>query len=134
MEIVVHISRGMLMEMTRRWQKSIFIGCSAVLFAIQALEAKRSAPEPVRPVVIGSVEYSAPHEKMGSVVATDTKTHRELWQKQIYAVRIDPALERDVQDVFIKSLAFAHGTLTVTNERGERYALDLATCVVTRLP
>src|SRR4051812_43764312 len=107
--------------------------CLIALVGVRPAEAKRSAPTDVAPVVVGQVEYSAPHDAMGFVVATDIKTHRELWRKEIYRVTIDPKLERDVQDVFIKSLVLEHGKLTITNERGKRYALDLSASSVTRL-
>jgi outer membrane protein assembly factor BamB len=96
--------------------------------------AKRSAPELAQPVVVGRIEYSAPSWPMGFIVATDTHTRREIWRKRIYRVSIDPALERDVQDVFITSLTLAHGTLFITDERNRRYALELTTRKVTRLP
>lgn len=94
--------------------------------------AKRNAPKPVAPVVAGSVEYSAPHEFMGFVIATDTHTHKELWRERIYRVSINPALERDVQDVFIASLALERGVLIITTERGVSYTLDLVTRKVTK--
>ncbi len=105
---------------------------AAFFFAVAPAPAKRLAPKPVTPVVAGAVEYSAPHEQMGFVVATDTGTHKELWRERIYTVHIDPKLERDVQDVFITSLVIEGGVLVVTNERGESYALDLATRKVTK--
>jgi outer membrane protein assembly factor BamB len=88
----------------------------------------------VHPIVVGSIEYSSPSWPMGFIIATDTRTRREIWRKRIYRVKIDPALERDVQDVFIASLTIAHGNLFITNERGRRYALELSTRKVTRLP
>ena len=69
---------------------------------------------------------------MGFVVATDTTSHKELWRERIYTVRINPVLERDVQDVFITSLVIEHRALIITNERGDRYTLDLATRRVTK--
>ena len=69
---------------------------------------------------------------MGFVVATDTTSHKELWRERIYTVRINPVLERDVQDVFITSLVVERGALIITNERGDRYTLDLATRRVTK--
>jgi hypothetical protein len=95
-------------------------------------QAKRAAPKPVPSVVASSVEYSAPREQMGFVVATDTVSHKELWRERIYTVRIDPALERDVQEVFITSLVIENGALIITNERGDSYALDLVTRKVTK--
>ena len=69
---------------------------------------------------------------MGFVVATDTRSRKELWRERIFTVRIDPALEGDVQDAFITSLVIEGGALLITNERGDRYALDLATRKVTK--
>ena len=96
--------------------------------------AKRAAPKPVAPIVINDIQYSAPAEFMGYVIATDVHTQKELWRQVIYSIHVDPALERDVQDVFITSIALHGARLLVTNERGENYLLDLATRTVTRLP
>jgi hypothetical protein len=120
----------------RRFVLSGFFRTLAVLvpllLAATPALAKRAAPKPVTPVVVKTVEYSAPREQMGFVIATDTTSHKELWRERIYTVKIDPALERDVQDVFITSLVEEKGSLIVTNERGETYALDLATRKVTK--
>lgn len=106
----------------------------AAFFAVPApVSAKRSAPSPVPPVVVGNARYSAPVEAMAFVVATAVDTGKELWRVRIYEVRVDPKLERDVQEVFITSLEVKDGNLIVTNERGEKYALDLKTRKVTRL-
>ena len=104
----------------------LLIGVTAPVFA------KRSAPADAVPVVIKGIEYSAPHDAMGFVVAKGISSGKELWRVQIYKVRVNPELERDVQDVFITSLADKDGTLLITNERGEKYTLDLQTRKVTR--
>jgi hypothetical protein len=52
--------------------------------------------------------------------------------KRIYAIRYDRTLEEDVQDVFITSLKARGNVLLITNERGERFVLDLSTRKVTR--
>lgn len=110
----------------------LFLALAAFVLAPTPASAKRAAPKPVPPLVTDSVEYSAPHDLMGLVVATDVKTRKELWRERIYTVRIDPALERDVQDIFITALALEHGALVITNESGESYTLDLVTRKVTR--
>ncbi len=69
---------------------------------------------------------------MGFVIATDTQTHKELWRERIYRLSINPLLERDVQDVFIASLAIERGVLIITTERGVGYTLNLATRKVTK--
>ena len=94
--------------------------------------AKRAAPEGVTPITVHGITYSAPPEAMGFVVASNNSSGKELWRKRIYTVHIDPALERDVQEVFITSLTARGDTLLVTNERGERFSLDLHTRTVTR--
>lgn len=100
--------------------------------AATTAKAKRAAPKPVPAVTLKNIEYSAPHDLMGFVVATDTATHKELWRERIYAVTVNPALESDVQHVYITSLVIEESTLVITNERGESYALDLATRKVTQ--
>ncbi len=106
--------------------------CALLLAGVSPASAKRAAPRAVVPVVADGVRYSAPAEAMGFVVAAAADSGRELWRARIYEVRVDPNLERDVQDVFITSLALGGGTLLITNERGGRYALDMKTRKVTR--
>ena len=103
-----------------------------MFFITLTADAKRGAPKPVPPVAAGNIEYSAPQEFMGFVIANDTKAHKELWRERIYHTRINPLLERDVQDVFIASLAIERGVLIVTTERGVSYSLNLATRKVTK--
>ena len=107
--------------------------CAFLVCGIAPVLAKRAAPSPVAPVLFKGVQYSAPPEAMGFVVATGISSGKELWRVRIYEVRVDPKLERDVQDVFITALTLKDDTLIVTNERGEKYALDLKTRKVTRL-
>ncbi len=106
--------------------------CAVLLGGIAPVFAKRSAPADVAPIVIKGVEYSAPHDAMGFVVVKGISSGKELWRVRIYEVRVNPELERDVQDVFITALVAKDDTLLITNERGEKYALDLKTRKVTR--
>lgn len=101
-------------------------------FAATPAPAKRAAPKPVPPIAAHSIQYSAPHEQMGFVVATGTASNKELWRKRIYTIRFNPLMERDVQDVFITSLVIERGALIITNERGDSYTLDLATRRITK--
>ena len=103
---------------------------SSLLVSLPCL-AKRAAPAPVAPLVIGSMTFSAPASPVGLVAAVDTKTGGSLWTKQIYVTRYDPALERDVQDRFITSLRAAEGGLVITVEGGGEYFLNLSTLEVT---
>jgi hypothetical protein len=98
--------------------------------------AKRGAPAEVKPVVHEGIEYRAPHstiasEKMGVVEAWDKATDKMLWEKKVYTVKINPLMERDVQDVFVTKLEIDAGKLIVTNEKDARYSIDLKTQNVT---
>ena len=106
--------------------------CIFLIGSIAPVFAKRAAPDPVAPVLFKGIQYSAPHDAMGFVVATGISSGKELWRVRIYEVRVDPNLERDVQDVFITSLEMKDSTLIITTERGGKYALDLKTRKVTR--
>jgi hypothetical protein len=103
---------------------------SFLLLATLLAEAKRGAPAEVLPVTVGNIEYSAPHrngthKQMGFIEARDLKSGKLIWSRQIYAVKYDPDLEGDVQDVFIKSITVEGNHLIITNERNSKYQLDL---------
>ena len=102
----------------------------SLLLATLLAEAKRGAPMEVLPVKVGNIEYSAPHrngthKQMGFIEARDLKSGKLIWSRQIYAVKYDPDLEGDVQDVFIKSITVEGNNLIITNERNSKYQLDL---------
>jgi outer membrane protein assembly factor BamB len=109
------------------------IACGIVVLASGGISAKRFAPEPVKPVTVAGVTYVAPGWPIGIIIANDASSNRELWRKRIYTLHYDRRLEQDVQDVFITSLEVRDGNaLIITNERGERYILDLSTRKVIR--
>jgi hypothetical protein len=95
---------------------------------------KRAGPSKVASVVVDDVEFAAiPWGKArglgqngGYLAARDPETGKEIWTLKVYDVPYDPALEGDVQDVFITALAkSASGhELVVTDERGRRYIVD----------
>lgn len=97
---------------------------------------KRSGPDPVDPVRFGGTRYEAmPWGKArglgqngGYVAAIDEKTGDELWLLKVYDVAYDGDMEADKQDVFVTSLEIdrAGRRLTVENEAGDRFAVDLA--------
>jgi hypothetical protein len=103
--------------------------------------AKRLAPEPVAPVSFEGRRYEAVQfgkargleQNGGYVAAIDEASGRELWVQRIYRIRYDRDIEGDKQDVFITGLTLAPATrtLSIENERGARYRLDLRTRKVT---
>jgi len=91
--------------------------------------AKRAGPKPVAPVVQNGMKYVAANEngREGKIEARNEKTGKKLWDVVVYTVTIDPNLEEDVQWVFITELAIRGNSLLVTNEKNERFTLDLKT-------
>ena len=102
----------------------------SLLLTTLLAEAKRGAPAEVLPVKVGNIEYSAPHrngthKQMGFIEARDSRSGKLIWSRQIYAVKYDPDLVGDVQDVFIKRITVEGSNLIITNERNSKYQLDL---------
>ncbi len=93
--------------------------------ATQLVHAKRIPPPEVKPVIHKGIPYAAPPEHMGCVQARSVDKNRMCWLRQIYVVKYDVDLERDVQDVFIKGMILNNGVLVITNERGHEYHLNL---------
>ena len=102
----------------------------SLLLTTLLAEAKRGVPAEVLPVTVGNIEYSAPHrngtqKQMGFIEARDSRSGKLIWSRQIYAVKYDPDLVGDVQDVFIKRITVEGNSLIITNERNSKYQLDL---------
>ena len=118
----------------------MFMSRFIIIFVAAALSlpslslAKRAAPPKVEPVIDQGVRYIAPNDdgRRAYVEARDIRANKKLWDLTVFANRIDPNLEEDVQHVFIKTLNVRDGTLIVTSERGETYRVDLKTKAVTQ--
>ena len=102
-------------------------------WTISPVMAKRIAPREVEPVTYQGIKYVANHARMGFVEAWEVKTGKKLWEQAIYEVRIDPRLERDVQDVFITDLKIKNKKLIIKNETQGVYELNLQTHKVKNL-
>jgi hypothetical protein len=103
----------------------ILILAACLCFTLSA-DAKRAAPKAVPPIVIDGIEYSAPLDRIGYVVARWTKTKREIWIRQVYVIKYEYklGLEEDVQWVFINDLRLEGGKLKIGNEKGDEFELD----------
>jgi hypothetical protein len=102
-----------------------YVALALVTLAALNAEAKRSRPADVPPVAKDGITYSAPHDQMGCVVATSEKTGQLFWFRQVYVVRYEVGLEKDVQDCFITGLRIEDRKLLITNEEGGQFELDL---------
>jgi hypothetical protein len=104
------------------------------------LMAKRLGPKNVPPVTIKNTRFEAIHwgkdrglgQNGGYIEAFDSTRSEPLWVLKIYDITYDPALESDVQDIFIASMSkslFGH-KLKITDERGRKYMVDTETRTV----
>ncbi len=89
------------------------------------VSSKRRVPKEVTPIVVENVQYTAPTHQIGYVVARDAATDTVIWKKQIYSMRYNDNLEKDVQDVFIDSLYIKSKNLIIHTERGKVYQLKI---------
>ena len=81
----------------------------------------------VAPVTQDGIEYSAPRDREGCVVATWIKTKREIWSRPIYVIKHEYklGLETDVQTSFITALELQDGKLKIKTEKKAEFMLDL---------
>jgi hypothetical protein len=103
--------------------------------------AKRVPPAAVPSITIGDLRIDVVHwardegfgQNGGVLRAVDTSSGATAWTLKVYAVDYDPALESDVQDIFITSLRkpWLRNHLLVGDERGRHFRVDLASRVVT---
>jgi len=122
--------------------KKIFHAPILVLILASSLMAKRAAPKDVPPIITDNAVYSVPHVRLpqffmcnpGFVEARHPEIKKLLWRIQIYNIKYDPALEQDLQDVFIKTMSLdkKNNSLLVSDERSRNYVLDLTTKKVAR--
>ena len=122
--------------------KKIFHAPILALLLTSSLMAKRAAPKEVPAIASDKATYSVPHVRLpplpmrnpGFVEAHHPETKKLLWRIQIYNIKYDPALEQDVQDVFIKTMSLdkKNNSLLVSDERSRTYVLDLTTKKATR--
>lgn len=104
---------------------------------------RRAAPQRVKPLVINGVRYEVTlrghlrgfKQPGGVIVAINEKTGEEVWALQVYSVQYDAAEEQDVQDVFITAISISSDKkeLVITNERLEKYTVNLASRQITRI-
>jgi hypothetical protein len=97
-----------------------------LFLAFSACFAKRAVPSPVPPIVKDGIQYVANECGMGCVKAIELKTKKELWKVTLYKIEFIKGLEEDVQWVFIKEMKLSGDKLIVTNERNDRYEINLS--------
>jgi hypothetical protein len=99
-------------------------------------QKKRSGVPAVSRLSHDGIRYESLHwgktrglgQNGGHVIAVDEKSGEEKWLLKVYDVPYVEGLEPDKQDVFITRLSLSRdgSRLFVDNERGRRYAVNLA--------
>jgi outer membrane protein assembly factor BamB len=120
----------------------VFQGSQALLFIILwmaplAAGAKRIAPPLLLPVDDGAYRFVVWNDFQrikhnlyagGHVVAYLKTTGEKRWEKYLYQVQVNPKLERDVQDVYLKKMYLEKpNQLVLQNERDEWFVLERRT-------
>ena len=102
-----------------------------VIFIVSSfLYASIIPPKPLPPIIIGDIQYSAPHDRIGCIEAESIKTGVTYWWKQIYIVKCDVKLEEDVQLCFIKKITIKDNNLTIENDLDYIYELNLESLTI----
>jgi hypothetical protein len=113
--------------------KSIFIGF-IFIFVFNNTFAKR-LPAPQVPIIhCHGINYEATFSNGGMVKAYSAKTKNLLWEKQIYKIKYQPDLEKDIQDIYIKTMKIKNKNLIIKDEKGRSYLLNLKTRNVKHIP
>lgn len=92
----------------------------------------RAAPKVVQPLIRDNVRYEVQLDEEarfgqsgGVLSATNVATGKEYWAVRVFEQHYDPTFERDVQEVFIRSISWdqAQNRILVIDERQRRYAV-----------
>jgi hypothetical protein len=97
-----------------------------LMFLLNPLLSKRLEPKKVNSVLHNGKEYSINHSKIGTILVRDKDSKKEKIVT-VYTIDYDPNLEKDVQDVFIKSIKIYNNYLLIQNESDSIYKMDLET-------
>jgi hypothetical protein len=119
----------------------IYSSTFVFLLATSAM-AKRNAPQEVPVIKTEDAVFSVPHfpkgdrtQNGGFIEAHHPETKKLLWRIRVYKTNDNPALEKDVQDVFISTLSFdkSHNLLIMADEKSRVFVLNLTTKNVTQI-
>lgn len=126
----------------------LWLACAGAVACAEAVagarQHKERSTEPADVVLqVGSMRYEALHwgraagfgQNGGIVKASELPSGRMLWVRRIYTHLNPRGIEGDKADIFITAIEAAPdgGHLLITNERGARFRLDLATLAVREL-
>ncbi len=92
----------------------------------------RAPPKVVEPIIRDNIRYEVQDDEEerfgqsgGVLSATDIGTGKEYWAVRVFEQSYDPTFERDVQEVFIRSISWdqEQKRILVIDERQRKYAV-----------
>lgn len=126
--------RSIREEKMRAWLSIVLVMTLTTVLYPPLADAKRAAAAVITPIVQGDHRYyyeraDAPDGGSYSMnlVCSEGKTGQLLWKTRIYDKAVDRGLERDIQDIWLKSLSLNGNLLIAEDEKGGTYQVDLAT-------
>lgn len=123
--------------------KKIFISLFSIILFLCSLSAytSRVAPSNVEPITYKGLKYNVVHwgiskgldQQGGYIEIIDVKKNKHLYYIKVYSYTYNEELEKDVQDIFIKSMKRVDDTLIVIDEKNRKYQVDLKTRKVKKI-
>ncbi len=104
----------------------------SLISLLNPLLSKRIAPKIINSVLHNGKEYSINHSKIGTILIRDINSNTEKLVT-VYTIDYDLNLEKDVQDIFIKSIKIYNKYLLIQNENNLVYKMDLETNEIIRI-
>lgn len=87
----------------------------------------------VKSVEHNGIRYSSPGDEMGYIIATDIKTNKTIWTKQIYKVLFNNESSNDFTRSIVNRLSLKDDELQIYNENKEIFHLDINSRIVKKI-
>lgn len=95
--------------------------------------SERCYSNTVRPVEHNGIRYTSPKDEVGYIIATDIKTEKTIWTKQIYKKLTNKIKSVDYKRSLIQKLSLKNNELKIYNKKKETIYLDIISREVTKL-
>ncbi len=114
-------------SMKRKYIFIVFLPIFCFLYTNQVFASRAFAPEKIPPVIYKDIKFVAENsspENMGIVQAFHVNTDKLIWSKKVYTVKINPNVEEDTQEIYIKEMKIENDKLVIINENQKKYILN----------
>lgn len=98
----------------------------------QDLSYKKCSTTTIPSIEHNGIRYSSPDDEIGYIIATDIKTEKTVWTRQIYKALASKLLSPDSKGSIIKKIKLKDNELKIYNDKKETIYLDLGSRKVTK--